>query len=143
VSTAQPSRSAAVRITFLGVAGILVLLGAPSRARTQLGRVPINLRIEGCVQPAPDCKAGPDVIPLDVQGEKVPLAIVKMSIFTGHRSTGGLIDDMKFRGMRTFGPDAVRENFAPGAHVQINAVALMDTRMLLVQSVERERENAP
>jgi len=78
------------------------------------------------------------VIPLDVQGEKVSLAIVTMSVFTGHRSTGGLIDDMKFRGMRTFGPDAVRENFPPGAHIQINALALMDTRMLLVQSIVRE-----
>ncbi len=120
------------RLVVVALAGAL---GAPAAAFAQLSRVPIDVELEGCILPAPDCKASPDVIPINVQGEKRSLAVIRLSIFSGHRSSGGLIDDMKFRGMRAFGPEAVLGNFPAGAQVQIRALAMMDTRTLLLRSV--------
>lgn len=119
------------------VAWVLVAVGVPASV-AQLGRVPIDIEIEGCVLPAPDCKASPDVIPIDVQGEKRSLVVIRLSIFSGHRSSGGLVDDMKFRGMRAYGPEAVLENFPAGARLRLRAIATMDTRTLILRSVARE-----
>jgi hypothetical protein len=109
--------------------------GGATSAVAQLARVPIDIELEGCILPAPGCPASPDVIPIDVQGEKRPVAVVRLSVFSGRRSGGGLVDDMKFRGMRAFGPDAVLENFPAGARVQIRAIAMLNTRTLLLRSV--------
>jgi hypothetical protein len=126
------------RLVVVAVAGAL---SAPA-AFAQLARVPIDVELEGCILPAPDCKASPDVIPINVQGEKRSLAVIRLSIFSGHRSSGGLIDDMKFRGMRAFGPEAVLANFPAGAQVQIRALAMLDTRTLLLRSVVPEGTHA-
>lgn len=149
----RPSRGPAVlrrrslqhvvgRLAVVAFAVAFGAIGAPASVLAQLARVPIDVEMEGCILPAPACKSSPDVIPINVQGEKRSLGVIRLSIFSGHRSNGGLIDDMKFRGMRAYGPEAVLGNFPAGARVQIRAIAMMDTRTLLLRSVVREGVHA-
>jgi hypothetical protein len=129
-------------VGLLAAVAVVAHIGAPTGVAAQLARVPIDVELEGCILPAPACEASPDVIPITVQGEKRSLAVIRLSIFSGHRSSGGLIDDMKFRGMRVFGPEAAPGNFPAGAQVQMRALAMMDTRTLLLRSVVREGPRA-
>ena len=121
------------------VASVLANAGALPASPAGI-RVPTDITIDGCILPAPDCKSGPNVIVLDVKGEKRSLAVITASVSSGHRSIGGLIDDMTLRPMRVHGPAAVLDNFRAGTHVRLHAIVRLGSRRLLVQSVTQEIE---
>ena len=98
----------------------------------------MDLEIQACVLPAPDCPSSPDVIRLWVQDDEISLGLITVSVFNGHRSSGAVTADLRMRPLRTHGPEAVVSNFPGGARIRIRALAMLAERMLLVRSVTRE-----
>ena len=121
-----------------------VALAALLTASTAAARgLPLTVELDGCVLPAPACPSPRDVITLDEGKRKLSFSVEEVRVPGARATTGGVLDALKIRPVRVYGPGELAHRLATGAHVRIRAAFRRAERYLLLNSVEPLPEKAP
>lgn len=119
------------RVQTVAILGAL-LLASIAAARS----IPLNVELDGCVLPAPACPSTRDVITLNADKQKLSFSVDEIRVPGARATPLDVLDALRIRPARVYGPDELKHKLVPGAHVRIRAMFRRAERYLMLSSVE-------
>ena len=98
--------------------------------------IPLNVELDGCVLPAPACPSTRDVITLNEDKRTLSFSVDEIRVPGARATPLDVLDALRIRPARVYGPDELKHKLVAGAHVRIRAVFRRAERYLLLSSVE-------
>jgi hypothetical protein len=115
---------------------VVVLTAAPPATARRM--VPPVIELDGCILPSESCKKPREEVEMVVDDQKRKFAVEELRFVSGVAgSTGKLLTEIHLRGLRVQGPKELTERLVePGSRRRVRGLLRLETRHLLLQSVE-------